>query len=93
MRENDKGNPRNGWRVLTEIASSGLVGFLVVLLCQTMKVDPLRMGFIVGIFGWLGANVPIRLLERIVCERLGIKLRANTDKRVEAAKAQEEDRP
>ncbi|MFC0684625.1 phage holin family protein [Novosphingobium clariflavum] len=92
MRENDKGNPLNGWRALTEIASSGLVGFLVMLLCQAMKIDPLWTGFIVGIFGWLGANVSIRLLERIVYERLGIKLRANTDKRVEAAKAQEEDR-
>jgi hypothetical protein len=42
---------------------------------------------------WLGANVTIRMLERIVYEKLGVKLRANTDKRVAAAKAQEEDRP
>ncbi len=93
MRENDKGNSLNFWRAVTEISSSGLVGFLVMLLCRAMAIDPLWTGFIVGIFGWLGANVSIRLLERIVYERLGIKLRANTDKRVEAAKAQEEDRP
>lgn len=91
MRENDKGNKLNGWRALTEVAASGLVGFLVMLLCRAMEFDPLWSGFIVGIFGWLGANVSIRLLERIVYERLGIKLRANTDKRVEAAKAQEEE--
>ncbi|MBO9724300.1 MAG: phage holin family protein [Novosphingobium sp.] len=91
MRENDKGNKLNGWRALTEIAASGLVGFLVMLLCRAMEIDPLWTGFIVGVFGWLGANVSIRLLERIVYERLGIKLRANTDKRV--AKAQEEERP
>ncbi|PNU02093.1 phage holin family protein [Novosphingobium guangzhouense] len=93
MREHDKGNPLNGWRAVSEAVSSGFVGFIVMLLCQAMKIDPLWTGPIVGVFGWLGANVSIRLLERIVYERLGVKLRANTDKRVRAAKAQEEERP
>ncbi|KQM21943.1 phage holin family protein [Novosphingobium sp. Leaf2] len=89
MREHDKGNELSGWRALTEAVSSGFVGFLVMLLCRAMAIDPLWSGFVVGIFGWLGANVSIRLLERIVYERLGIKLRANTDTRVAAAKHRE----
>lgn len=93
MRENDKGNKIVFWRVTLNMASSGFVGVLVTLLCEAMKVDPLWAAFATGVFGWLGANASIRLLERIAYEKLGIKLRANTDVRVEAAKAQEEDRP
>lgn len=89
MREHDKGNELNGLRAFTEAAGSAFVGFLVMLVCIALKLDPLWIGPIVGLFGWLGASVSIRLLERIVYERLGIKLRANTDKRVEAAKAKE----
>lgn len=89
MREHDKGNPLNAWRAFAEALSSGFVGFLVMLLCFAMGFDPLWSGFIVGIFGWLGANVSIRLLERIVYEKLGIKLRENTDQRVRQAKARE----
>ena len=92
MREHDKGNPLNGWRMAAETAGSGFVGFLVMLLCFAMGFDPLWSGFIVGVFGWLGANVSIRLLERFVYEKLGIKRRENTDKRIEAAKARETDR-
>lgn len=86
MREHDKGNPLNGWRALTEAMGSAFVGFIVMLLCRAMELDPLWSGPIIGIFGWLGARASIRLLERIVYERLGIKLQANTDKRVEKAK-------
>jgi hypothetical protein len=93
MREHDKGNKLNWLRAMTEAVSSGFVGFLVMLLCLAMGLDPLWTGPIVGLFGWLGANVTIRMLERIVYEKLGVKLRANTDKRVAAAKAQVEDRP
>lgn len=90
MRENDKGNPLNAFRAFAEALSSGFVGFLVMLLCRALDLDPLWSGFVVGIFGWLGASVSIRLLERFVYEKLGIKLRANTDKRVADAKAKEE---
>lgn len=76
MREHDKGNPLSGWRALTEALSSGFVGFLVMLLCRAMGFDPLWSGFVVGIFGWLGASVSIRLLERVVYEKLGVRLRA-----------------
>ncbi|PNU02531.1 phage holin family protein [Novosphingobium guangzhouense] len=93
MRENDKGNRIVFWRVMLNMASSGFVGLLVSLLCEAMKMDQLWTGFAAGVFGWLGANVSIRLLERVAYERLGISLRTNTAQRVEAAKAQEEERP
>ncbi len=89
MREHDKGNPLNGWRALAETVSSGFVGFLVMLLCRAMGLDPLWSGFVVGIFGWLGANASIRMLERFAYEKFGIKLRANSDKRVAAARREE----
>lgn len=85
LREHDKGNPLSPFRAAAETLSSGFVGFLVMLLCRAMELDPLWSGFIVGIFGWLGAGVSIRVLESVVYKKLGIKLRANTDKRVEAA--------
>ena len=90
MRENDKGNPLKLWRAATEAASSGFVGFLVMLLCSAMDLDPLWSGFVVGIFGWLGASASIRMLERLAYEKFGIKLRENTDKRVAAAKEKED---
>ena len=89
MREHDQGNPLNAWRALAEGLSSGFVGFLVMLLCFALGFDPLWSGFIVGIFGWLGATVSIRVLERFVYEKLGIRLRENTEKRVREAQAKE----
>lgn len=86
MREYDKGNALSAFRAFVQAMSSGFVGFLVMLLCQAMGLSAVWTGPVVGLFGWLGANVTIQLLERIVYEKLGVKLRANTDKRVEAAK-------
>ncbi|PNU05866.1 hypothetical protein A8V01_14630 [Novosphingobium guangzhouense] len=93
MRESDKGNKILRWRVLLNMAASGFVGLLVTFLCQAVKLDDLWTGFVVGVFGWLGATVSIQLLERIVYKKFGIPLRANTDRRVDGAKAQEEERP
>lgn len=93
MRENDKGNRILAWRVVLNMMASGFVGLLVTFLCRAMKMDDLWTGFVVGVFGWLGATVSIQLLERFVYTRFGIPLRANTDKRVEGVPAQEEERP
>lgn len=82
MRERDRGGTISGWYVAIEAVASGFVGFLVMLLCRAMGIDPLWAGFVVGVFGWLGANVSIRLLERFAYEKLGIKLRADTEERV-----------
>ncbi|MFC4256344.1 hypothetical protein GRI97_10545 [Altererythrobacter xixiisoli] len=90
MREHDKGNPLSGWRAVTEALSSGFVGFLVMLLCRAMGFDPLWSGFVVGIFGWLGASVSIRLLERLVYQKLGIKLKAVPDRHMETTRTSEQ---
>jgi hypothetical protein len=81
MREHDLGRKVQLRSALVESLSSGFIGFLTLLLCRAMSVDPLWSGFIVGIFGWLGARVSIRLLEKIVYNRLGVKLRSDTEKR------------
>jgi hypothetical protein len=90
MRENDKGNPLTGLRAAVQGFSSAFVGFLIYLLCRAIGIDSLWVGPIVGVFGWLGATVTIQMLERVVYERLGLKLRENTDRRVAAAQDQEE---
>lgn len=71
-RQQHQGAPFNIWHAVTEALSSGLVGFLVMLLCQAMQVDLLWTGFLVGIFGWLGANASIRMLERIAYGKFGL---------------------
>lgn len=93
MREHDKGNELSGRRAFVEAASSGFVGFIVMLICRAIGLDPLWSAPAVGIFGWLGANVSIRLLERLVYEKLGIKLRANTEERITGGNGSQGDQP
>ncbi|MEE4452851.1 phage holin family protein [Novosphingobium resinovorum] len=90
MRESDKGNRILFWRVLLNMAGSGFVGLLVTFLCRAMKLDDLWTGFVVGVFGWLGATVSIQLLERVVYKKLNIPLRANTEQRVTAQDQEEQ---
>src|SRR5690606_3855986 len=75
MREHDRGHRLQMWRAVTEALSSGFVGLLVMLLCRAMEIDPLWSGFVAGLFGWLGANASIRMLERIAYEKFGLDLR------------------
>ena len=91
MREHDRGNSLNWVRAAFEAASSGFIGILVMMACFAVGLSPLWSGFIVGIFGWLGADASIRVIDQYVYRKWGIKLRANTDKRVEAALREEED--
>ncbi len=76
MRELDAGRQLNPLRVVAETLGSGLVGFLVMLLCRAMGFDPLWSGFVVGIFGWLGASASIRIVERIAYGKLGVTVKS-----------------
>ena len=89
MREHDKDHEVSAVRAAIEGFGSGFVGILVMMLCHAMEFGVMWTGFLVGMLGWLGANASIRLLERIAYDRLGVKLRADTEKRVEDAASSE----
>lgn len=52
--------------------SSGFVGFLAVLMCKAMGLSYEWTGVVVGILGWLGAAVSVRMIESIIRKRLGL---------------------
>lgn len=79
MREADKGAPVNTWRTIIEGLGSGFVGVLVLLLCIEWEFSLLWAAFISGALGWPGATASIRLLERFLFEKLGIKMAGKTD--------------
>lgn len=82
MREHDKGHEVSAWRAAIEGFGSGFVGILVMMLCHAMELSVMWTGFLVGLLGWMGANASIRLLEKIAYDKLGVKLRADTEERV-----------
>lgn len=59
-------------RAWLEGISAGFVGLLVMLACLAMKLSEQWTGVIVGVCGWLGAAVTIRMLENIVRKRFGL---------------------
>lgn len=56
-----------------EGSAAGFVGFLVLLVCESLQLDVRWIGVIVGVAGWLGANATIRLVESAVYSKLGIQ--------------------
>lgn len=79
MREHDKGAPVNLWRTVIEGLGSGFVGVLAMLICLEMEFSQLWTAFIAGSLGWPGATASIRLLERLLYNKLGIKMAGKTD--------------
>jgi len=79
MREHDKGNHVNIWRTVIEGLGSGFVGILVLLLCLEWEFSLLWAAFIAGALGWPGATASIRLLERFLFDKLGIKMAGKID--------------
>lgn len=73
MRTIDKKDKINWGRAALEGAAAGFVGFIVLLMCTAMKLSEQWTGVIVGVSGWLGANVSIRMLEGMVRKKLGIE--------------------
>jgi hypothetical protein len=72
MRTMDEGGKIVWLRSFLEAFSSGIIGFIVVLLCRAMGLSYEWMGVMAGVLGWLGAKASIQLLEKIVRKRLGI---------------------
>lgn len=62
----------NWLRAALEGVAAGFVGLLVMLMCNAMGFSSQWTGVVVGVCGWLGANVTIRILEKIVRRKLGI---------------------
>jgi len=59
---------------LLESLSAGFVGMIVVFFCGAMGLDEQWTGILAGIFGWLGAQSSLRILESFVFKKLGISL-------------------
>lgn len=67
------GKEKINWaRACLEGVAAGFVGLLMLFACDALSVGPQWTGVIVGVSGWLGASVTIRLLETLVRKRLGI---------------------
>lgn len=72
MRTLERKEVVNKWRILVEGCAAAFVGVLVMLLCQQLNLSARWTGIAVGVFGWLGANATIQVLERILYARLGV---------------------
>ncbi|MBN8922338.1 MAG: phage holin family protein [Rhodanobacter sp.] len=72
LRTLDAGKHVSLWRTLLESLAAGFVGCLVMLLCQALGTSPQITGVVVGVCGWLGATVSIRMLEKWVRKWMGI---------------------
>lgn len=72
MRTVDSNQKVSLMRAAMEGFGAGFVGFLVLLACQATELTEAWTGVIVGVSGWLGANVTIRLLEKLVRRKLGV---------------------
>ena len=53
--------------------AAGFVGLLMLLVCQAMHLSEEWTGVIVGVSGWLGADVTILMLESVILKKLGIE--------------------
>lgn len=72
MRTIKGGRPIRWAYVILETASSGLVGYLVLRLCQALALEEAWVGVVVGLSGWAGAASSLALVERLVFRRLGV---------------------
>lgn len=78
------------WRVLVEGFGSGFTGLLMLFLCDFFKFPKELTGVLVGTFGWLGATLTIRVLEKWAYKKLGIDFRIES---VEPRQERSDDNP
>lgn len=72
LRAQHDGKPFSWKRVLIEAVASGFVGLLVMLVCNELQFSERWTGVIVGVFGWLGANASIVMLEQMIYKKIGL---------------------
>lgn len=72
MREMEHGRPIKWSKAILQAVAAAFTGFLILLLCNATGLSEEWKGVIVGLFGWLGANATIRVLETVVFKRLGL---------------------
>lgn len=79
MRTMDAHEKVNWKRALVEFLSSGLVGYLSMLICRSMGMSFELTSVTVGICGWLGAAASIQVLQKFVWKNLGLTNRSAQD--------------
>ncbi len=67
----------NNWKITygraaLECASSGFIGVITMFACTALHLDLMWSGFIVGVFGWLGAGASISVFTKIIRKKLGL---------------------
>lgn len=72
LRTLDAGRKVTLWRTLLESLAAGFAGVLVMMLCQALGASPQIAGVVVGVCGWLGATMTIRMLEKWVRKWMGV---------------------
>lgn len=74
IREQQKGEKIVWSRAVLEGLASGFVGILVLLLSVEMGFSMMWAGFLVGVFGWIGATASIGVFNRIIASRAGFDM-------------------
>lgn len=72
LRSMEAGRPVSFTRVVVEALAAGLVGLIVMWICQAYHMSQEWTAVTVAISGWLGADASIQVLQRLVWRKLGI---------------------
>jgi hypothetical protein len=73
MRNLDSGTPIRWSIVALQGVAAGFVGMLVYMLCLELSLSSYWTGIIVGVFGWIGANATIMVLQKLIYKKLGLE--------------------
>jgi uncharacterized membrane protein len=79
LRTLDAGNHVSWGRAVLEALSAGMVGLLVMWICQSLHLTQEWTAVSVGVSGWLGANASIQVLQRLVWSKLGLNRSHDND--------------
>ena len=79
LRTMDVGARVSWGRAMLEAVSAGMVGLLVMWICQAMHLAQQWTAVSVGVSGWLGANASIQVLQRLVWSKLGLNRSPDND--------------